>query len=371
MRVSLVSSSVFAMCCFLTVTVPSLAASTIEWPLWDGHESTASYAARVNLSPTKSIDLGGGVTLDLVLIPAGKFVMGTPELVEPAVTVLGSQILLAIGVALTLAFASMPVVRKLQRKKAAFSLRWLMLFTAALGLTAGGGGRWHLAVQELARYEAEKAVYERNRDYYARTHPVTLTRPFYMGKYTVTQAQYQALIGSNPSVFIGAQLPVEDVSWGEANAFSKKFNERLWDKTLEAHLPTDAQWEYACRAGTTTTYYSGNQESDLDAVAWYYANSKSTTHLVGTKKANAFGLYDMHGNVWQWCEDAYTEDYEKLGVTDPINVQGSGRLLRGGSWLDNALACRSSFRNRSNPSNRYYSIGFRVVVSVSSSRTLP
>ncbi len=361
------------MYCFLAVTVPSRAASAREWPLWDGHESTASYAARVNLSPTKSIDLGGGVTLDLVLIPAGKFVMGMSKPLEPAVTVLDSQILLAIGVALTLAFASMPVVRKLQRKKAAFSLRWLLLFTAALGLSAGGGARWRLAVQELARYEAEKIVYEHNRPNETRAHPVTLTQPFYMGKYTVTQAQYEAVVGGNPSHFKGAQLPVESVTWDEATAYCKKLAERLWDKTLEAHLPTEAQWEYACRAGTTTAYYSGNQESDLDAVAWYNANSIAT-HLVGAKKANAFGLYDMHGNVWQWCQDAYTRDYEKLGAIDPLNVnaQGAVRLVRGGSWSNPAEHNRSSSRGRTDFETRGKYNGFRVVLSVSSlSRTPP
>ncbi len=369
MRVSLISSSVYAMCCFLAVTVPSLAASAREWPLWDGHESTASYAARVNLLPTKSIDLGGGVTLDLVLIPAGKFVMGTAEPVEPTVTVLGAQTLLIVGGVLVLSLLLFLICPKRKGRRFSFSLGWLLLFTAAGGIMVGGGARWRLAIQELVRYKVEKTVYEENIVHEMRAHPVTLTQPFYMGKYTVTQAQYEAFIGSNPSEYKGAQLPVETVTWDEATSFCKKLTERLWDKTLEAQLPTEAQWEYACRAGTTTAFYSGNQESDLDAEAWYYANSKNTTHPVGAKMANAFGLYDMHGNVWQWCEDAYTQDYDKLGATDPYNSQGASRLVRGGSWHGTLRGCGAWYR--SHYDGAYSNVGFRIVLSIAPSSGTP
>ena len=127
-------------------------------------------------------------------------------------------------------------------------------------------------------------------------HPVTLTQPFYMGKYVVTQEQYQAVTGATPSTFKGNDNPVEQVSWDDAEAFCKKLSEQ----TKQAvRLPTEAEWEFACRAGTKTTYYSGDTDKDLDRVAWNDANSKNTTHPVGQKEANTFGLYDMHGNVWQ------------------------------------------------------------------------
>jgi len=201
-------------------------------------------------------------------------------------------------------------------------------------------------------------------------HPVLISRAFYMGKFAVTQEQYEAVTGTNPSLFKGPQNPVEKVSWDEATAFCKKLNEQFGAQAVEARLPTEAEWEFACRAGTKTRFYSGDADSDLDSVAWYRANSKNTPHPVGGKKANAFGLYDMHGSVWQWCRDAYREDYEKLNATDPSSdAQGADRVLRGGSWNHTPEHCRSAFRNDDSPGVRYIIFGFRVVVSVPSSRT--
>ena len=177
-------------------------------------------------------------------------------------------------------------------------------------------------------------------------------------------------MGQNPSHFKGAQLPVGTVSWDDATAFCKKLSEQLRAPAVEARLPTEAEWEYACRAGTRTRFYSGDADSDLDAVAWYGSNSGGKTPPVGGKKANAFGLYDMHGNVWQWCRDAYREDYDKLNATDPINdAQGAARVLRGGSWSDDPEYCRSAYRYRSVPDDQFHNVGFRVVVAVPSFRT--
>ena len=160
-------------------------------------------------------------------------------------------------------------------------------------------------------------------------HEVTITKPFYMGKYVVTQEQYEAIMGNNPSHFKGAQNPVEMVSWDDAQAFCQKLSKKS-GKTVR--LPTEAEWEYACRAGTSTKYYSGDSEEDLKRVAWYEANSNDTTHPVGQKEPNKFGLYDMHGNVWQWCQDWYG-DYTANEVADPQGpAQGASRVLRGGSW---------------------------------------
>ena len=350
--------------------LPLLAAETQRtFPLWDGKEAVESYAKRVGLPATKSIDLGGGVMLDLVLIPAGQFIMGTPEPSKPTITVAGAKTLLAAGGACIVLFLLLLIFKPRKGRRFSFSLAWLLLFTASAGLAVGGGARWRLALTEAARYEAEKAVYEQVRPYEMRAHPVTLTQPFYMGKYAVTQAQYEALAGANPSHFKGGQLPVETVFWDDASAFCKKLNDQLRTPGLEVRLPTEAQREYACRAGTTTAYYSGNLERDLDAVAWYAANSKNTTHPVGSKKPNAFGLYDMHGNVWDWCADAYTEDDKALSAVDPFNEQGAGRVLRGGSWCNAPVSCRSAARSRGGPNHRDDNIGFRVVVVEPSSRT--
>jgi formylglycine-generating enzyme required for sulfatase activity len=156
-------------------------------------------------------------------------------------------------------------------------------------------------------------------------HEVTLTKPFYMGKYEVTQEQYEAMMGNNPSKIKGAKLPVTEVSWLDCQEFIKKLNA----KTNGGYrLPTEAEWEYACRAGTTTAYSFGDSITKDEAnVAW-----GTSTKMVGSYKPNAFGLYDMHGNVWEWCED-WKADYPKESVIDPKGpATGQYRLLRGGSF---------------------------------------
>jgi len=187
---------------------------------------------------------------------------------------------------------------------------------------------------------------------------VTLS-PFWLAKTEVTQAQWEALMGSNPSHFKGGQLPVENVSWGDAMEFCRKLTERerqagrLPTGTIYT-LPTEAQWEYACRAGTT-----GDYAGEVDAMAWYGKNSGAATHAVGTKQANAWGLHDMHGNVLEWCLDWYGP-YLGGRVTDPKSVpSGTNRVYRGGSWSYVAYIARSAFRNNYNPDLRNYNFGFR------------
>ena len=201
-------------------------------------------------------------------------------------------------------------------------------------------------------------------------HEVKLSHGFWMAKYPTTQRQYKALIGSNPSGFKGDDRPVEKVNWDEAVAFCEKVNERLGSALPEGFrcaLPTEAQWEYACRVGTTSALNSGRELtskewscSNLDAVAWYGENSGYETHAVGEKQANAWGLCDMHGNVWEWCSDWWSADYPTGSVTDPTGpVDGSHRVCRGGSSIIDALFCRSASRSDSDPSFCYYFLGFR------------
>ncbi|MBR5691081.1 MAG: SUMF1/EgtB/PvdO family nonheme iron enzyme, partial [Verrucomicrobia bacterium] len=221
-------------------------------------------------------------------------------------------------------------------------------------------------------------------------HQVTLTKDYWMGKYEVTQAQYEAVMDTNPSGFKGADLPVECVSWKDAMAFCKKLTEiekeagRL-PEGYEYTLPTEAQWEYACRAGTTTALNSGKNLSgeydkcpEVDEVGWYQYNSgynsglndsdddwmeNGKTFPVGQKQPNAWGLYDMHGNVEEWCLD-WDGDYPTSSVTDPVGPEtGVWRVLRGGSWSDFALDCRSASRGASNPDFRNFDIGFRVALA--------
>jgi formylglycine-generating enzyme required for sulfatase activity len=184
---------------------------------------------------------------------------------------------------------------------------------------------------------------------------VTLTKGFWMAKTELTQAQWTAIMGNNPSNLNGDDLPVENVSWDDAQAFIKKVNDSgVIPEGWKVALPTEAQWEYACRAGETGAY-SGRT---IDQVAWYDDNSGSKTHAVGTKKSNAWGLHDMHGNVWEWCEDWYCD--ELSGGSDPSGPSsGVLRVSRGGSWDRNAASCRAAYRLGNGPGGRDYSLGFR------------
>lgn len=193
---------------------------------------------------------------------------------------------------------------------------------------------------------------------------VALTKPFYMGIYEVTQEQYNAVMGNNPSNFSGLKNPVETVSWNDAMKFCEKMSQVT---KMKVTLPTEAQWEYACRAGSQTRFSFGDNDSGLAEYAWYDANSGGKTYPVGQKKPNKFGLYDMHGNVWEWCLDWYQNSYSKLNSQNPNGpTNGSYRVLRGGCWISNANYCRSTVRSRSLPGNRLIYYGFRVVLSASS-----
>ena len=219
------------------------------------------------------IDLGKGVKLEMVLIPAGKFMMGSPA----------SQI-----------------------------------------------GR-----------KSDETQYE-----------VTLTKPFYMGKYEVTQEQWQAVMGDNPSLAKGAKLPVNKLSWNDCQQFINKLNAK---SNGGYRLPTEAEWEYACRAGTITAYSYGDSLTKSDA-----SIEGGSIKLVGSYTPNAFGLYDLHGNVWEWCEDWYG-DYPAGSITDPKGpAEGPGRVLRGQSFLERKSA-RSSLRHSDMPTGRYHgNVGFRL-----------
>ena len=186
-------------------------------------------------------------------------------------------------------------------------------------------------------------------------HEVILTKPFYMGKYEVTQEQWEAVMVNNRSFYRGPKLPVTSVSWKDCQEFIKKLNEK---KSGGYRLPTEAEWEYACRAGTTTAYSVGDKITPKDA---NYRDSKIGEPVaVGSYKPNVFGLYDMHGNVWEWCED-WKADYPAGAVTDPKGpATGRYRVLRGGSFDSNGLDARSSLRVVNEPSFRLVDFGFRL-----------
>jgi len=193
-------------------------------------------------------------------------------------------------------------------------------------------------------------------------HQVTLTRGLWLAVTQATQEQWQAVTGKNPSHFKGdPNLPVEQVSWEDCAGFVKALAPAA-PEGLEFDLPTEAEWEYACRADSTTAWSFGDDESDLGDHAWFDGNSDNKTHLVGTKRPNALGLYDMHGNVWEWCKDWYGP-YKPDPVRDPQGPRsGEYRILRGGSWYNSPWITRSAYRHWNVPSDLLNIAGVRLVL---------
>ena len=198
-------------------------------------------------------------------------------------------------------------------------------------------------------------------------HQVTLTQPYRLGVYEVTQAQYEQVMGTNPSSFKGTDRPVENVSWEDAVEFCRRLSDLPAEKAEGRvyRLPTEAEWEYACRAGTATDYSFGDDANKLGDFAWFAGNEGRTTHPVGQKRPNPWGLYDMHGNVWEWCSDRYGE-YPQGSTADPTGLSGGlPRVMRGGCWGFAEPNCRSAFRDSNDPSNRSFIIGFRLALNPS------
>ncbi len=221
---------------------------------------------------------------------------------------------------------------------------------AELALDLGGGVTMHMVLIRPGKFMMGE---------YQDRHEVTISKPFYMGVTEVTQAQYEAVMGTNPSKFKGATNPVEMVAWNDATDFCKK----LSAKTRRAvRLPTEAEWEYACRAGTQTAFSFGDDPSALGEYAWYENNSKKMPHPVGQKKPNAWGLYDMYGNVWEWCADWFG-DYPKGPATDPSGpASGKLRAVRGGvvePWRCRRLPVWGSPRPRPGGPRRRHRVSLR------------
>ena len=191
-------------------------------------------------------------------------------------------------------------------------------------------------------------------------HQVTLTKDYYMGKYEVTQALWKAVMGRKPSFFEGDNLPVEWVSWNDCQKFISKLNKMTGRRF---RLPTEAEWEYAARGGKKSRGYQYSGSSNISDVAWYDGNSGSKTHPVGTKQANELGIYDMSGNVYEWCQDSYVS-YVSASQTNPTGaVSGAFRVGRGGGWNCIARGCRSAFRYGYAPDDRDSYLGLRLVLS--------
>jgi len=210
-------------------------------------------------------------------------------------------------------------------------------------------GTFQMGSNDKEGYHNEKPV-----------HTVHLTRPFYLGKHEVTQGQWQAVMGSNPSLFTDdPHRPVENVSWNEVQEFIRRLNAQ--EGTTLYRLPTEAEWEYAARAGTTTQWSFGDDASQLARHAWHSANAEEQTHPVGQLLPNPWGLYDMYGNVWEWVQDWYGE-YPSDTVVDPAGpASGSQRVVRGGSWYRGLRDCRAAVRDHSIPDDHRHVLGVRLL----------
>jgi formylglycine-generating enzyme required for sulfatase activity len=194
-----------------------------------------------------------------------------------------------------------------------------------------------------------------------RIHNVTIDSPFYLSIFPVTQHEWKVIMGDNPSFFKGDDLPVEYVSWDDVQEFIKKLNKK--ENTHKYRLPSEAEWEYAVRAGTITGYSFGDDDSKLGEYAWYIENSGGKTHPVGKKRKNPWGLYDVYGNIWEWVQDEWHDTYNGAPADgsaweDGVNAY---RVNRGGSWFDNARYCRSALRYHYTPGSRFHFLGFRLL----------
>ena len=212
-------------------------------------------------------------------------------------------------------------------------------------------------------------ISERDRQDDEKQHRVRISNAFYLQSTEVTQKQWKAVVGTKPwkeqhFVKEGDDYPAMYVSWDDATEFCKKLSVR---DGVSYRLPTEAEWEYACRGGTRSSYSFGDDVSSLNDHGWYDGNADNVreryAHLVGKKKANGYGLLDMHGNVWEWCADWYdSEYYASSPADDPQGpTKGSDRVFRGGSWLDYPPKCRSAFRDCDSPDLRRFHVGFRVL----------
>jgi formylglycine-generating enzyme required for sulfatase activity len=262
---------------------------------------------------------------------------------------------LGLAIVLLLAWWSIPPINNLLSPSPPGPPPEMNPYTNSIGMT--------FVLIPAGAFQMGSPVGEADRIDDERRHRVTISQAFYLQTTEVTQGQWQKVMGDNPSSFYacGKDCPVENVSWSDAQAFIKTLNKL--EQTDKYRLPTEAEWEYACRAGNPGRFCFGDDEAELAAYAWFLDNSGKKTHPVGRKKPNAWWLHDMHGNVWEWCQDWYGLPYAMGSGTDPQGppTGEKGRVLRGGSWGDHPWALRSAFRYRlSLPIGKSNFIGFRV-----------
>jgi hypothetical protein len=352
-----------------TLLAESALAAADAYPLWDGRESMETYARRAHLSPTKSIDLGSGVTLDFVLVPAGQFIMGVPEPKTPAMTVEGCERLMYAGFVLLSFLSVVQLAMALRRKRFAFSLRWLMLFVMAAGLAVGGGFRARWARDQWFGFELAKAEYEYVPADERPGHSVTITQPFYLSRDLLTFDHYEmVMFQSRYSNVLGGPKYLR-LEWRIAVRFCDDLTLRIREKLPESatcKLPTEAQWEYACginRKTAPASIVAPPTPAPIPATT-----SVSTFGVIrsGTRPAAAephgLGLNGMEINIPQWCHDWYDYDsYSRSPAEDATGPEsGIQRVYRGG---DSHQRRTHSFTERGAERPSGYAAAMRVVLT--------
>lgn len=343
-------------------------AHPIRYPLWDKKEDIDSYAKRSGLPPEIAFDLGDGVRLEMVLIPAGKAELGTPEPDRPAAVWRGSLAFLCGVVAFALTILGSVLHARRNNTRLQFSLRWLLLMASAASMALIGALHWRELAQRHEVYANQLKLWHA-----ASARTEEFETPFYLAKYETTNAQYAQAASrfpfppaNNPAPQQPApdrsqpDSPVVWVQMEHCYIFAEALERILQESEkipegFEVSFPTQGVWEYACRAGRSTIYSGGDRTEDLDAIAWWSGNSGGELHPVGRKAPNAFGLYDMHGNAAETCRSSVTGT--RSGQIDPLEV-----AVRGGSFESDAFNCAVSVESGIPTYRNSASIGFRVVL---------
>jgi formylglycine-generating enzyme required for sulfatase activity len=346
-----------------------------EYPLWKPGESIEGYAKRAGLPPADHLDLGNGVRVELVLVPAGDFIMGAapPEAVKEEAW--SGVLMLSLGL-LGLVILFFPVAARAQvKRRLQYSLGRFVLMIIALGVATMGGTQLWLARAEQERFQAELARYNASNVAEKPAHLVRILQPFYMSRSEITEGQFHKALGfirDSGSEDISLQvnpaplLPVRYVSWKDAQVFCGRLRELDARRQRTVRLPFEAEWEFACRAGATGNYSPGDSPTELSKAGWHAGNSGNTVRPVGLKLPNAFGLYDLHGNLWEWCEDSFLS-YTEAPAAAPPKVRvwsGRSRVIRGGCFVAGPEYARCSSRLGQDPALRSDRIGIRIVVEV-------
>ena len=344
----------------LGLTLISACAGAADYPLWNRSEPVSAYAARTRLSPTLKLDAGSGISIDAMLIPAGRFQMGALPPPRPREATL-ELCVFAIGGVVTLLIIGLAFVRVATgRKRLRFSLSGLLLLTFLISVTLGASVQLWKSNREWKAYGDAVFEYENAPAYEKPPHDITISKPFYMGKTEVTQAQYRQIMGmgANRFAFNGEDLPADSMTWEHACEFCRRLSQLTGRRV---RLPTEAEWEFACRAGSESACYLGDRFGERVRAAWC---GKHNPQSVAMLEPNDFGLHDTLGNVWEWCHDWYGDSYYSTSpAIDPQGADnGDYHAIRGGSWLNSHFDASSFSRWDSAFGATSRDVGFRIAI---------